>query len=354
MDRELHVPPLEKYLSIIIFPFMGIGLIIGNYFPAFARVLPTYLPICLFLMIYPTMLNVRLDELKDAFTNFKKVGIITLFNFVLSPLLLAGLSYIFLQNHPELFMGLLILSIPPCIALVLVWTFLADGNLALAVTLAAVNSIVQLFLIPLYLPVLGGLFGLREQLQAEAVLAFGPIAREVLIYLALPFMCALLTRYFLEPRKGRAWFEDVFVPKVGNIAPIGVLITITVMFSVGGSHIMENPLLLLLTAVPLIIFFPLNWLIGIFITGNIMNLGYEDAVAAAFSFSGRNIEVAMALSAALFGAGSLTAMATVVGPIVGIPSWIIMLNIAQRVFMPRNKKQKLAKEKVVQKSTSLE
>ena len=345
MDRELHVPPLEKYLSIIIFPFMGLGLVIGNYFPGFAQTLPTYLPICLFLMIYPTMLNVRLDELKDAFTDFKKVGSITVFNFILSPLLLAFLSFIFLRNQPELFMGLLILSIPPCIALVLVWTFLSDGNLALAVTLAAVNSIVQLILIPIYLPFLGGIFGLRGQLEAEAILAFGPIAREVLIYLALPFTCALLTRYFLEPKKGREWFEDVFVPKVGNIAPIGVLITITVMFSVGGSHVLENPWLLLLTAVPLIIFFPLNWLIGMFFTSKVLGHDYADSVAAAFSFSGRNIEVAMALSATLFGAGSLTAMATVVGPIVGIPAWIVMLNVAQRVYMPRSSR--------TEKSTSI-
>ncbi|TVQ40065.1 MAG: arsenic resistance protein [Spirochaetaceae bacterium] len=334
MERELHVPALEKYLAIIIFPFMGIGLLTGTYFPRFAATLPAILPACLFLMIYPTMLNVRLDELVSAFRDWKKVGAVTLMNFVVSPVLLSLLAWVVLRNHPELMMGMIILSIAPCIALVLVWTFLSSANLALAVTLAGVNSLVQLVAFPIYLPLLGRIYGLDLALASGGVLAFGPIAQEVLIYLALPFLLAIVTRSYFERKKGRDWFESVYVPRAGHIAPIGVLITVTTMFSIGGQHVLETPYLLLLAALPLVVFFPLNWVVGLYLSHRVMKNDYRDSIAIAFSFSGRNLEVSMALSAALFGAGSLTAMATVAGPVIGIPAWIIILNLGKKFIYP--------------------
>lgn len=335
MERELHVPPLEKYLAVIIFPFMGLGLLIGTYFPAFAATLPAILPVCLFLMIYPTMLNVRLDELASAFRDWKKVGAVTVMNFIISPAILSLLGWLFLSNHPELLMGVIILSIAPCIALVLVWTYLSSANLALAVTLAGVNSLVQLLAFPLYLPLLANIYGLELALASGGALAFGPIAQEVIVYLALPFLLAVVTRKFFERKKGRDWFESRYVPKAGHIAPIGVLITVTTMFSIGGQHVMETPYLLLLVAIPMAIFFPLNWFLGLFLSHRIMKNDYRDSVAIAFSFSGRNLEVAMALGATLFGAGSLTAMATVAGPVIGIPMWIIILNLGRKIIYPK-------------------
>lgn len=335
MERELHVPALEKYLAIIIFPFMGLGLLIGTYFPTFAQTLPAILPVCLFLMIYPTMLNVRLDELVRAFRDWKKVGVVTVMNFIVSPVILSFLGWMVLSNHPELLMGVIILSIAPCIALVLVWTYLSSANLALAVTLAGVNSLVQLVAFPVYLPLLANIYGLELALASGGALAFGAIAQEVVVYLALPFLLAVFTRSFFERTKGRDWFETQYVPKVGHIAPIGVLITVTTMFSIGGQHVIETPYLLLLVAIPMVIFFPLNWFIGLFLSHRIMKNDYRESVAIAFSFSGRNLEVAMALSATLFGAGSLTAMATVAGPVIGIPMWIIILNVGKRFVYPR-------------------
>ncbi len=335
MERELHVPPLEKYLAIIIFPFMGLGLLIGTYFPAFAQTLPAILPVCLFLMIYPTMLNVRLDELASAFRDWKKVGAVTVMNFIVSPAILSALGWLVLSDHPELLMGVIILSIAPCIALVLVWTYLSSANLALAVTLAGVNSLVQLVAFPVYLPLLANIYGLELALASGGALAFGPIAQEVIVYLALPFALAVITRSYFEGKKGREWFETQYVPKAGHIAPVGVLITVTTMFSIGGRHVVETPYLLLLVAIPMAIFFPLNWFVGLYLSHRVMKNDYGDSIAIAFSFSGRNLEVAMALGAALFGAGSLTAMATVAGPVIGIPMWIIILNLGRKFLYPR-------------------
>ncbi len=327
---------VDRLLPLWIFAAMALGIALGRLFPDLGewldrvKVTGVSLPIAIGLlwMMYPVLAKVRFETLGRFQASGRLFGLSVLLNWIIGPLLMFGLAWVFLPDEPHYRNGLILIGLARCIAMVLIWNTLACGDGEIAAVLVAINSVFQILMYSvlgwLFLAEIPGWFGADTTAFDVSI---WEIARNVLIFLGIPLLAAIATRLLLVPAKGRAWYDGVFLPRIGPTALLGLLYTIVIMFAMQGDNLLDNPFDVLRIAMPLVVYFGAMFFLSFAISRR-LGLNYEQTAAVSFTAAGNNFELAIAVAVGVFGIASGEALAGVVGPLIEVPVLIALVYVA--------------------------